>query len=212
MRHAHTRATALPPTWSRPRRGPTPPARRSGARPRRTADFALVRPALAEVVRLRPREAAALARAPGLSPYDALMEGYQRGVTAAESRRSSPPTRPSCADALPRAEEIQARRRPPSPAGPFPVAAQRALCRRLSARAGLDYAHARLDARPTRSAAARPTDVRITTRYDEHDFAQALMGVMHETGHALYERGLPAAWRASRSARPPAWPRTKASP
>ena len=36
--------------------------------------------------------------------------------------------------------------------------------------------------------------MRITTRYDEADFAQALMGVMHETGHALYERGLPAAW------------------
>jgi carboxypeptidase Taq len=37
--------------------------------------------------------------------------------------------------------------------------------------------------------------VRITTRYDEADFARALMGVLHETGHALYERGLPAAWR-----------------
>ena len=40
-----------------------------------------------------------------------------------------------------------------------------------------------------------PDDVRITTRYDEDDFAQALMGVLHETGHALYERGLPPAWR-----------------
>ena len=37
--------------------------------------------------------------------------------------------------------------------------------------------------------------MRITTRYDEADFRSALMGVMHETGHALYERGLPAAWR-----------------
>ncbi len=37
--------------------------------------------------------------------------------------------------------------------------------------------------------------MRITTRYDETDFSRALMGVLHETGHALYERGLPAAWR-----------------
>ena len=36
--------------------------------------------------------------------------------------------------------------------------------------------------------------MRITTRYDEQDFAQALLGVLHETGHALYERGLPLAW------------------
>jgi carboxypeptidase Taq len=40
-----------------------------------------------------------------------------------------------------------------------------------------------------------PDDVRITTRYDETNFTRALMGVLHETGHALYERGLPAHWR-----------------
>ncbi len=36
--------------------------------------------------------------------------------------------------------------------------------------------------------------MRITTRYREDDFSQSLMGVMHETGHALYERGLPVAF------------------
>ena len=40
-----------------------------------------------------------------------------------------------------------------------------------------------------------PDDVRITTRYAEDDFASAVMGVIHETGHALYERGLPRQWR-----------------
>ena len=37
--------------------------------------------------------------------------------------------------------------------------------------------------------------MRITTRYDEGDFTKALMGVLHETGHALYKRNLPADWR-----------------
>ncbi len=37
--------------------------------------------------------------------------------------------------------------------------------------------------------------MRITTRYDERDFGKALMGVLHETGHALYKRNLPARWR-----------------
>jgi carboxypeptidase Taq len=36
--------------------------------------------------------------------------------------------------------------------------------------------------------------VRITTRYDESDFMKALYGVIHETGHARYEQGLPKAW------------------
>lgn len=39
-----------------------------------------------------------------------------------------------------------------------------------------------------------PTDVRITTRYKTGDFLSALMGVLHETGHALYEQNLPQAW------------------
>ncbi len=38
--------------------------------------------------------------------------------------------------------------------------------------------------------------MRITTRYDDADFTRALMGVLHETGHALYEQGRPAAWLA----------------
>ena len=69
---------------------------------------------------------------------------------------------------------------------------QEALCRRLAARAGLEFEHARLDRSTHPFCGGTPTDVRITTRYDEADPAQALMGVMHETGHALYERGLPA--------------------
>ena len=36
--------------------------------------------------------------------------------------------------------------------------------------------------------------MRITSRYDEADFTQAVLAVVHETGHALYERGLPAAY------------------
>jgi carboxypeptidase Taq len=36
---------------------------------------------------------------------------------------------------------------------------------------------------------AGPTDVRITTRYNENGFVGSLMGMIHETGHALYEQG-----------------------
>ncbi|MCO6430915.1 MAG: carboxypeptidase M32 [Deltaproteobacteria bacterium] len=36
-----------------------------------------------------------------------------------------------------------------------------------------------------------PYDYRITTRYDETDFLSAVFSTLHETGHALYEMGLP---------------------
>ena len=39
-----------------------------------------------------------------------------------------------------------------------------------------------------------PTDVRMTTRYDTGEFLSSLMGIIHETGHGLYEQGLPKEW------------------
>jgi len=62
-------------------------------------------------------------------------------------------------------------------------------------RLGFDFAHGRLDVSAHPFCGGTPDDVRITTRYNESDFARALMGVLHETGHALYQRGLPVEWR-----------------
>jgi carboxypeptidase Taq len=66
---------------------------------------------------------------------------------------------------------------------------------RLMERIGFDFAHGRLDISAHPFCGGTPEDVRITTRYNEDDFARALMGVLHETGHALYQRGLPVDWR-----------------
>lgn len=41
------------------------------------------------------------------------------------------------------------------------------------------------------SSACHPTDSRITTRIHKTSLMNSLMAVMHETGHALYEMGLP---------------------
>src|SRR5207245_8121625 len=82
-----------------------------------------------------------------------------------------------------------------APSGPFSVEAQRRLAMRLMECIGFDFAHGRLDVSAHPFCGGTPEDVRITTRYDESDFARALMGVLHETGHALYQRGLPAPWR-----------------
>src|SRR5262249_47847484 len=58
-----------------------------------------------------------------------------------------------------------------------------------------DFTHGRLDESLHPFCGGVPEDVRITTRYSEDQFVQALMGVIHETGHALYERNLPSEWR-----------------
>lgn len=159
------------------------------------SDFAAVRPYLEEVLRLQRETAQALSAVTGLSAYDALMESYQRGVTAAEIEPIFDAYEVFLREALARAEEIQAKRGTPIPlTGPFPVGKQRELCRSLSLRIGLEADHSRLDESLHPFCGGTPTDVRITTFYSEADPAKALLGVLHETGHALYERGLPAAY------------------
>ena len=195
LRHAHTRATAVPAALVEAQARANSACEKVWREARRMSDFAMVRPHLAEVIRLVREQGQALAPRLGLSPYDALMDGYQRGIGAADVAPVFAAYEAFLAEALPRAEEIQARRGTPlRPHGPFPEAKQEALCRRLSARAGLEPEHSRLDRSTHPFCGGTPTDVRITTRYDEADFAQSLLGVMHETGHALYERGLPSAF------------------
>jgi carboxypeptidase Taq len=204
MRRAHARATALPTALVEATARANSACEGIWREAKARSDFALVRPALAEVVRLQRETAQALSDALGLSPYDALMDGYQRGVTAAEVEPIFAAYEAFLREALPQAEAIQAARPAPvPPAGPFPVATQRALCRRLSERVGLDYAHARLDESLHPFCGGTPTDIRITTFYSEADFAKSLLGVLHETGHALYERGLPSAVPGGAWARQP---------
>ncbi len=195
MRHTHLRATSLPPDLVEAQARANSACERVWRGARRESDFAKVEPLLTEVVRLVRDQAACLSGALGLSPYDALMDGYQRGIGAADVAPVFSAHAEWLQEALPRAEAIQAGRATSAlPAGPYPVAAQESLCKRLAERAGLEAEHFRLDRSAHPFCGGIPSDVRITTRYDSRDATTATMGVLHECGHALYERGLPGAW------------------
>jgi carboxypeptidase Taq len=195
MRHAYTRAKARPADLVEAQAKANSDCEKVWRIARKNADFAMVRPHLAEVLRLTREEAVVLSDAIGVSPYDALMDGYQQGIGADDVAPVFAAYEAFLADALPAVEERQARQPAPiRPVGPFPLVAQQALCRDLAQRVGLDFDHARLDQSAHPFSGGTPTDVRITTRYVEDDVTSAILAVVHETGHALYERGLPAAY------------------
>ncbi|MCB8880646.1 carboxypeptidase M32 [Acidisoma cellulosilytica] len=195
MRHRQQQAAALPADLVEAQSRANSACESVWRGARQTSDFAAVRPYLAEVVRLTREASMALGEAFGLTPYDALMDLYQRGIGAADVEPIFTAYEGFLADALPLAEAIQAGRGIPTPLpGPFPIPTQEALCRRLSESAGLDYRHARLDTSAHPFSGGTPTDNRITSRYTEDECFQSLMGVMHETGHAMYEAGLPRAY------------------
>lgn len=159
-------------------------------------DFSAVLPKLAALLALIREAAAAKAESLGLSPYDALLDQYEPDGRSNEIDGIFADLARFLPDFLPRVVENQASAPSPlAPPGPFPVDKQRAVAVRFMERFGFDFHHGRLDVSLHPFCGGTPDDVRITARYDEADFRSALMGVMHETGHALYERGLPAAWR-----------------
>jgi carboxypeptidase Taq len=162
------------------------------ARP--AADFAMVAESLAAVVRLTREIAAIKSQALALTPYDALLDQYEPGGRAADIDAVFAELELFLPGFL---QEVMAAQAPaPSlPAGPFPIDRQKALGERLMRALGFDFDHGRLDVSAHPFCGGTPDDVRLTTRYDERSFIKSLMGVLHETGHALYEQGLPAAWR-----------------
>ena len=193
MRRTHARATALPVALVEAVSRANSTCEKVWREAKAAADFNMIRRPLEEVVRLQRETAQALGAALGMDPYDALMDGYQPGVAAADVEPVFAAYEAWLREALPRAEAIQEAKPTPLPLmGHFPVEEQRTLCREMAARVGLDFAHARLDESLHPFCGGTPSDVRITTFYDDRNPAKAVLGVLHEAGHAMYERGLPA--------------------
>jgi carboxypeptidase Taq len=194
MRREHRQAVALPGDLVEALARQSSSCEKVWRAARAAADFSMVARPLGALLALSREKAHALSVATGLSPYDALIDSYQPGIRAAEISTIFARYEQFLQRALPLAEAVQAQREQRGPGtAPFAVAAQEALCRKLAAQAGLDFTGARLDRSMHPFCGGTPTDIRITTRYDEADFCSALTGVLHETGHALYEAGLPRA-------------------
>ena len=191
-RHAHAVEPALVEALARA----TTACEMTWREARARADFAMLAGPLAEVVRLVREEASVVGAALGLSPYDALLDAHQPDLRDAEVVALFDQL---AADLPPLLEAALARQAaapaPVEPAGPFPPARQKELAKALMSRLGFDFEAGRLDESLHPFCGGTPHDIRITTRYREDELVSALMGVLHETGHALYEAGLPERWR-----------------
>lgn len=125
------------------------------------------------------------------SPYDALIEGYEPGATASQLRTLFASLRPEIVSVLNVAREKSAAIPEDFLAGDYPIAAQQAFNQKVAAAIGFDFEAGRIDTTTHPFCETiGPGDCRLTTRYDEKNFAQSLYGVLHEAGHGLYEQGL----------------------
>lgn len=190
---AHRRATRVPARLAEEIARTTSVAQGIWARARAAEDVAAFLPTLKQVVDLRRAEADALAE--GGDRYDALLDDYEPGATAAEIGALFDRMRPRLVDLR---ERIRATGTvPPALSGHFPRDVQLALAREIAEAFGYDFAHGRIDLAVHPFSSGSGADVRITTRVDEGEPLGCLYSTIHEVGHAAYEQNVAPDYRLS---------------
>lgn len=149
-------------------------------------DVAAFLPALQTVITLKREEAACLAQGGDL--YDALIDDYEPGATAASLGTMFDGMRPRLV-AL-RQAVLEAAFQPAALEGRFDQGAQLALARDLATAFGYDWNRGRLDLAVHPFSSGSGNDARITTRVVESDPFNCLYSTIHEVGHACYELGI----------------------
>lgn len=149
-----------------------------------------------EVVALSREEAQArMAQSSGRfdTPYDAMLDLHCAGDSQRLIADVFATLKRTLPELMQQIVEHQASKPVADLTGSYPVADQQKLSERLMSMLGFNFNAGRLDVSMHPFSTGVQGDQRITTRYREEDFADALQATAHETGHASYEAGLPAA-------------------
>ncbi len=192
VRRRYDRLTRLPASLVEELAQTTSLAHHEWAEARRESSFARFRPWLEKIVDLTRRKAECFGWPQGGEPWDALAEDYEPGCTAAAVEAVFGPLR-SRLQAL--VSDLLGGPRGLSngfAALRLPVATQDRFVRFVAERLGFDFSRGRLDqsAHPF-CGGTHCHDVRMTTRFREDGVLDALGSTMHESGHGIYEQGLP---------------------
>jgi len=185
IRRAFDRASKVPAKLASEIARVTSAAQGTWAQAREDDDFATFAPVLKQVVALKREEGAALSA--GGDVYDAMLDDYEPGATAAELGAMFDALRPRLV-AL-RAAVLDA----PAPAalsGTFDEGAQMKLARQIAKTFGYDMAKGRVDKAVHPFSSGSGLDVRITTRTSETDPFNCIYSTIHEVGHGAYEQNI----------------------
>ncbi len=157
---------------------------------RKKSEFSLFLPHLDKTLQLKRQQAQCIGFTGHM--YNALLDEFEPGETVEQMRQVFVSLRGPLVELVGRI--VATGRRAPVEVlqRAFPIDRQQRFVREASAAVGFDLSAGRIDisAHPFCSGLG-PGDCRITTRYDENCFSGGFFSVLHETGHALYDQGLP---------------------
>jgi carboxypeptidase Taq len=162
--------------------------------------FSMLKPELQKLINLNRKTAEILMKVKATAtPYDALIDIFepkmtittitttfnqlQKGLTTLLNKIQNAPNQPDTS--------ILRRK--------IPTETQRKIAQALAQALGYDTASpnaaGRIDETEHPFTSGYYDDVRITTHYYPENFTSSIFSVLHETGHALYEQGLPQKWK-----------------
>lgn len=156
---------------------------------RQKNDYSIFAPSLLKMIGLKKKQADLYGYE--AHPYDALLDDYEKGANVAMLDKVFKGIRemlPAILDKIKHAPQVSNdcfhQNFPKEPQWNFGIDVLKSM--------GFDFEAGRQDysEHPFTTSFA-PTDVRVTTRVDEHNYASMLWSCIHEGGHGLYEQGLP---------------------
>jgi carboxypeptidase Taq len=186
-RRSYDRATKIPVSLVEEFEMTRTIAREAWVQARAESKFSVFEPHLEKIVELTRQKAELWGYQE--SPYDALIDDYEPGITAREIKPVLEELRLALVDLLDEIADNEIQERFLD--GHYPIEGQEAFSKEIATAFGYDFAAGRVDTTMHPFATTLgPFDQRITTRYNVKRFEVSLYGVLHETGHALYEQGL----------------------
>src|SRR5712672_76888 len=195
MRRQRDHAIATPPSLIARLAKATARAEVFWVEAKKANDFKLFAPHLEEVVHLVRDKAALLGQALNLAPYDALVDEFSPGITTADIDAMFKALSRRLPSLIREAIALQETRVLLPLTGKFLPGKQKALILEVMKSMGFPFDRGRLDESEHPFTEGVPGDIRVTTRLDPNDPFSGLLGALHETGHALYDLGLPQDWR-----------------
>ncbi len=155
------------------------------AEARANNDVSAFLPILREVVRLKQEEGSALSSS--ATPYDALLQDYEPGITSTQIAAMFDTMRQPLVSLR---TEILEKPMPQGLRGTFCEQSQLSLARDLATTFGYDLQRGRIDKSVHPFSSGAGTDIRITTRTDPKDPFNCIYSTIHEVGHACYEQNI----------------------
>ncbi|MFY9589749.1 carboxypeptidase M32 [Rickettsia endosymbiont of Halotydeus destructor] len=154
-------------------------------------DYNQFKPHLQKVLNYTKELAKARASVFNCGMYDALIDMYDPNRKSAEIREIYKSLKKNIPELINKVVEKQKSEELIVSSNKVSADIQKTIGKRIMEIMQLDLTKARLDESVHPFCGGTSNDVRLTTRYDENNFISGLMGIIHETGHALYEQNLP---------------------